>query len=129
MDSDRCLLGRQTGWPEGRFSTIAGFMEPGESLEDSVRREVREETNIEVGEVLYKGSQPWPFPTALMVGFHAHAKSKTIERNDGELAEADWFDRGQIAAGEIVLPPVTFDRVQTYRRLVQLGRRTGAGQS
>ena len=107
IDGDRCLLGRQVSWPEGRYSTIAGFMEPGESLEDAVRREVKEETNIDVGEVHYKGSQPWPFPTALMVGFHADADSTNIVRNDGELADAGWYSREQLAAGDIVLPPST----------------------
>ncbi len=107
IDGDRCLLGRQVQWPEGRYSTIAGFMEPGESLEDSVRREVKEETDIEVGKVHYMGSQPWPFPTAVMIGFHAEAVSNVIHRNDGELADAGWFKREAIAAGNIVLPPVT----------------------
>lgn len=107
VDGESCLLGRQVSWPEGRYSTIAGFMEPGESLEDSVRREVKEETNIDVGEVHYLGSQPWPFPTAVMIGFHAEATSTDIHRNDGELADAGWYTRECIAAGNIVLPPVT----------------------
>lgn len=102
---ERCLLGRQTRWPEGRFSTIAGFVEPGESLEDAVRREVREETNVQVGKVHYLGSQPWPFPSAMMIGFHAEARSTDIVRNDGELAEAGWFTREQLAAGAVNLPP------------------------
>jgi NAD+ diphosphatase len=105
LHGDHCLLGRQTTWPEGRFSTVAGFIEPGESLEDAVRREVKEETDIDVGDVHYMGSQPWPFPTALMIGFHATALSTDIHRNDGELAEAGWFTREQIAAGQVVLPP------------------------
>ena len=107
IHGDRCLLGRQASWPEGRYSTIAGFMEPGESLEDSVRREVKEETDIDVGEVTYLGSQPWPFPTAVMIGFHAQASSTEIHRNDGELADAGWYTRDDIAAGGIMLPPVT----------------------
>ena len=100
-DSDACLLGRQARWPEGRFSTIAGFAEPGESLEDAVRREVAEETNVQVGNVTYLGSQPWPFPQAMMVGFHATAvKGGTdIRLNDQELAEAAWFTREDIAKG------------------------------
>ncbi|MDP6435776.1 MAG: NAD(+) diphosphatase [Gammaproteobacteria bacterium] len=107
IDGDKCLLGRQVRWPEGRYSTIAGFVEPGESLEDSVRREVKEETDIDVGKVHYMGSQPWPFPTAVMIGFHAEAVSKLIHRTDGELADAGWFTREEIAAGNIVLPPIT----------------------
>lgn len=100
-----CLLGRQPSWPEQRFSTIAGFVEPGESLEDAARREVLEETNIRIGECRYLASQPWPFPSALMVGFHAHAESDDILLNDAELAEARWLTRDEIAAGAVILPP------------------------
>lgn len=103
--ADRCLLGRKATWPAARFSTIAGFVEPGESLEAALRREVREETNIDVGACRYLGSQPWPFPAALMIGFHADAASRTIACNDAELAEARWISRAQIVAREIVLPP------------------------
>lgn len=102
---DKCLLGRQTRWPDGRFSTIAGFVEPGESLEDGVRREVYEETNVRVGRCQYLASQPWPFPSALMIGYLAEAQSDEIRLNDGELAEARWLSRADIAAGEVVLPP------------------------
>jgi NAD+ diphosphatase len=102
---DRCLLGRQVAWPEGRFSTIAGFVEPGESLEDAVLREVHEETNIQVGECNYLASQPWPFPAAMMLGFHATALSEDIHCNDGELAEARWLTRDEIRAGAVGLPP------------------------
>jgi len=102
---ERCLLGRQAGWPERRFSTIAGFVEPGESLEDAVRREVAEETNVMVGGVSYLGSQPWPFPSAMMVGFHAEGLSTGIVLNDNELTEAGWFTRGELARGAVQLPP------------------------
>ncbi len=105
-DGERCLLGRQARWPEGRFSTLAGFVEPGESMEDAVRREVAEETDIKVGAVNYLGSQPWPFPGAMMVGFHGAAESVAINLNDQELAEAGWFTREQLAAGAVQLPPV-----------------------
>lgn len=104
-NGERCLLGRQHAWPENRFSTIAGFVEPAESLEDAVRREVREETDVEVGACHYLGSQPWPFPAALMVGFHARATSTSISCNDGELAEARWVTRADIAEQAVVLPP------------------------
>lgn len=104
---DQCLLGRQQSWPAGRFSTIAGFVEPGESLEDAVRREVAEETNIEVGAAHYLGSQPWPFPQAMMIGFHAEGSSTAIALNDAELAEAHWFSRTELAAGKVRLPPPT----------------------
>ena len=103
-DGDRCVLGRQAGWPEGRYSTIAGFVEPGESLEDAVRREVYEETNIRVGAVRYHSSQPWPFPSALMLGFIAEATSDDINLNDGELEDARWFTRDQLKAGKVGLP-------------------------
>ena len=112
---DRCLLGRQTRWPDGRFSTIAGFVEPGESLEDSVRREVHEETNIHVGRCRYLASQPWPFPAALMIGYLAEGLSNEIRLNDGELAEARWLTRDNITAGSIVLPP----RVSIAYRLLE----------
>lgn len=104
---DACLLGRQPSWPEDRYSTIAGFVEPGEGLEDAVRREVTEETNIRVGECRYFASQPWPFPAALMIGFHAAADSTEIRLNDGELADARWLTREQIAARDVTLPPRT----------------------
>jgi NAD+ diphosphatase len=113
-DGDRCVLGRQTGWPEGRYSTIAGFVEPGESLEDAVRREVYEETNIRVGNVRYHSSQPWPFPSALMLGFIAEATSDDINLNDGELEDARWFTRDQLKSGEVGLP----FHISIARRLV-----------
>lgn len=103
----RCLLGRQSGWPDDRYSTIAGFAEPGESLEDAVRREVLEETDVKLGAIRYLGSQPWPFPSALMIGFHAQAQSSRIRCMDGELADARWFSRADIAAGNVTLPPPT----------------------
>lgn len=105
-DGERCLLGRQPSWPAGRMSTLAGFVEPGESLEDAVRREVREETDVRVGRCDYLGSQPWPFPSALMIGFHARAESRRIQLNDGELAEARWLTRAELAAGACTLPPL-----------------------
>ncbi|HKT31927.1 MAG TPA: NAD(+) diphosphatase [Gammaproteobacteria bacterium] len=96
---ERCLLGRQPEWAANRFSTLAGFVEPGENLEAALRREIREETNIRVGRVRYLRSQPWPYPASLMLGFRAEAESTEIRCNDGELAEARWFSRADIAAG------------------------------
>jgi len=95
---DRCLLGRQATWPENRYSTLAGFVEPGESLEDTVRREVFEEAGVRVGECAYHSSQPWPFPASLMVGFTAEAIDPTIHLG-GELAEARWFSADEIIGG------------------------------
>ncbi len=107
-DPERCLLGRQRVWPEGRYSTLAGFCEPGETLEDAVRREVAEETGVEVGEVRYFGNQPWPLPASLMLGFVARARSTEIVRHDGELADARWFTRAEMRAaaeeGSLRLP-------------------------
>ena len=116
-DGDRCLLGRQTGWPEGRYSTIAGFVEPGASLEDAVRREVYEETNIRVAGVRYHSSQPWPFPSSLMLGFGAEADdtlAQDIRLNDGELEDARWFTRKELRSG---FPKLPF-RISIARRLV-----------
>jgi NAD+ diphosphatase len=104
-DGDRALLGRQASWPAGRYSTIAGFVEPGESLEDAVAREVREETGIEIDSIAYQSSQPWPFPASLMLGFSAQARSTEIQLNDRELEDARWFSRADITAGQTLLPP------------------------
>ena len=103
-DGERALLGRQPAWPPGRYSTVAGFVEPGESLEDAVAREVREETGVIVDEVEYHSSQPWPFPSSLMLGFTARARLTDIDLSDEELEDARWFTRAQLAAGEIALP-------------------------
>ncbi|MBN8924643.1 MAG: NADH pyrophosphatase [Rhodanobacter sp. 68-29] len=94
-----CLLGRQAGWPPGRYSTLAGFIEPGEALEDAVRREVAEESGVIVGEVTYHSSQPWPMPASLMVGFTAVAVDPAIRLRDRELEDARWFTPRQIADG------------------------------
>ncbi len=103
-DGERALLGRQASWPAGRYSTLAGFVEPGESLEDAVRREVMEETGVRVGETSYHSSQPWPFPSSLMLGFIARAETTAICRGDEELEDARWFTRAEIAAGSPSLP-------------------------
>jgi NAD+ diphosphatase len=95
-DGDKALLGRQKVWAKGMYSTLAGFVEPGESLEETVRREVFEETGIAVGDVVYHSSQPWPFPASLMIGFHAVALSRRIDRVDGELEDAAWFSRAEL---------------------------------
>ncbi|WGL51452.1 NAD(+) diphosphatase [Nocardioides sp. BP30] len=105
---ERCLLGRHPHWPAGRFSTLAGFCEPGESLEDAVRREVREETGVEVADVTYFGNQPWPLPASLMLGFTGVAATTDIVCDVDEIEEAGWFTRAELragaASGELVLP-------------------------
>jgi NAD+ diphosphatase len=95
---ERALLGRNKNFPPGMYSTLAGFVEPGESLEDAVAREVREETAIEVGRVVYHSSQPWPFPANIMLGFHAEAVSEAITVDYGELEDAKWFERDWLLA-------------------------------
>jgi NAD+ diphosphatase len=104
-DGERALLGRQAVWPVGRYSTIAGFVEPGESLEDAVSREVFEETGIEVDQIEYHSSQPWPFPSSLMLGFTAHALTTQIHMRDDELQDAQWFTREDLASGRPIMPP------------------------
>lgn len=94
-----CLLGRQTSWPVGRWSTLAGFIEAGEALEDAVRREVMEESGVRVGAVRYHSSQPWPMPASLMAAFTATASDPTIHPRDHELEDVRWFTPQQIADG------------------------------
>lgn len=94
---DRVLLGRSPGWPEGMYSTLAGFVEPGESLESAVRREVREETGIRIGAVRYVASQPWAFPNSLMLGFVAEAETEAITL-DHELEDARWLTRDELGS-------------------------------
>lgn len=103
-DGERALLGRQASWPPGRYSTLAGFVEPGESLEEAVVREVREETGVNVHTARYRSSQPWPFPSSLMIGFQALAGPDAVEAG-GELEDARWFTREDIALKKILLPP------------------------
>ena len=91
-----CLLGRQKIWPKGMYSTIAGFIEPGESIEDAVIREVNEETGVEIEKVEYQHSQPWLFPSSLMLGFTATAKGNKIKIDNNELEDARWFTREEI---------------------------------
>ncbi|MBF4766330.1 NAD(+) diphosphatase [Nocardioides agariphilus] len=102
------LLGRQSAWPTGRYSTLAGFLEPGETLEDAVRREVWEEVGVRVGEVTYFGNQPWPLPASLMLGFLGRAESLEINVDGREIEDARWFTRAQMReraeSGDLVLP-------------------------
>jgi NAD+ diphosphatase len=95
---ERCVLGRSHRFQAGMWSCLAGFIEPGESIEDAVRRETREEVGIVCGRVAYFATQPWPFPTSLMIGCHAEARSEEIIIDRGELDDARWFDREEVAA-------------------------------
>ena len=96
---DRVVLGRKDEWPDGMYSTLAGFVEPGESLEEAVAREVKEEVDIDIANVRYHSSQPWPFPASLMLGFYADALSDDITMNPDELEDARWFTRAELADG------------------------------
>ena len=90
-DGGRALLGRQPAWPDRRYSALAGFVEPGESLEQCVAREVREEVGVEVTDVTYRASQAWPFPHSLMIGFHAEWAGGDIRIDENEIMDAQWF--------------------------------------
>jgi NAD+ diphosphatase len=106
-DGERALIGRQAGWPPRRYSTLAGFVEPGESLEDALRREVAEEAGVRVGECSYRSSQPWPFPASLMLGYRAEALDPTIHLGD-ELEDARWIGAAElldeVEAGRLRMP-------------------------
>jgi len=104
-DGDRALLGRQAAWPPGRYSALAGFVEPGESLEEAVVREVFEESGVEVAGVTYHSSQPWPFPASLMLGFTCRYAGGEPVTRDGELQDIRWFARDELRAGSPALPP------------------------
>ena len=114
VGGERCLLGRQAAWPRGMFSTLAGFVETGETIEEAVRREVREESGIEVGTVAYHSSQPWPFPSSLMIGCIAEALSEDVTIDLHEIDDVRWFPRetvlracrGETDASELFLPPL-----------------------
>ena len=106
-DGDRALLGRQAQWPTGRYSALAGFVEPGESLEEAVAREVGEEAGVRVADVRYRSSQPWPFPTSLMLGFSAQWAGGEPAVRDDELEDVGWFTREAIVGGDVLLPPPT----------------------
>lgn len=107
---DECLLGRQRGWPDGMMSALAGFMEPGESIEEAVARELQEEAGLEISSVRYLGTQPWPFPASLMIGCMAEATNKELHVDEVELEEARWVSRADIISsmagnGPLGAPP------------------------
>jgi NAD+ diphosphatase len=117
LERDLCLLGRSPHFPEGMYSCLAGFVEPGETIENAVRRETHEESGIRVGRVRYHASQPWPMPHTLMIGCYAEAKNRDIRRDEQELEDCRWFTREEtvemlarntgvaLANGEIGSPP------------------------
>lgn len=119
---ERALLGRQRTWPAGRYSTLAGFVEPGESAEQAVVREVLEETGVRVSDVHYVDSQPWPFPQSLMLGFAATADPEdSIGVPDGELEDARWFSREQVLDGRMLPGPISI----AYRLIMGWARPAG----
>ena len=115
-DEDRALLGHQATWPEGRYSTLAGFVEPGETAEQAVRREVAEEAGVNVLDVQLVATQPWPFPSSLMIGAIGRVAGTPVPRPDGEeMAEVRWFSRdelrAEVAAASVMVPgPISISR-------------------
>ncbi|HMA46457.1 MAG TPA: NAD(+) diphosphatase [Frankiaceae bacterium] len=122
-DRERAVLGRPASWPAPRFTILAGFVEPGESVEQTVVREVAEEVGLTVRDLCYVASQPWPFPASLMLGFTAVATTEDLVLDPAELAEARWYSRdqlnGAVAAGGVVLPPP----VSIARKMIDAWRR------
>ncbi|MGW4858020.1 NAD(+) diphosphatase [Kocuria palustris] len=118
-DQERLLLGRAAAWPEGRFSTLAGFVEPGESIDQAVRREIQEESGADVGDVRILGSQPWPFPRSLMIGCTARLQGGQVAPDGEEIAELRWVTREQLRrtseVGELLLP----GRISIARSLIE----------
>jgi len=112
VHGDACLVGRNKRFPGNFYSALAGFMEPGESIEEAVRRELMEEVNLKVGKVHYHATQPWPFPSSLMIGCLAEAESRDFKPDGEEISDARWLDREtarRLVAGErlpdISVPP------------------------
>ncbi len=128
--ADRVLMGRQPTWPAGRYSALAGFVDPGESLEDAVAREVKEESGIEVADVRYLTSQPWPFPANLMLGFFASYAGGDAVADEDELEDVRWFTRAEVLAagreeGDFKLPP----EMAIARRLIDTWLADGPPQN
>ncbi len=124
-DDDRLLLGRNAQWPQGRFSVLAGFVEPGESFEAAVAREVEEEVGIAVTDVTYLGNQPWPFPSSDMVGFRARATTTSLHPDTVEMAEARWFTRDEYREALVSKEIRTPSGISIAQRLIEhwLGQR------
>ena len=129
---DRILLGHQPVWPEGRYSTFAGFLEPGETFEQCVAREVYEECGITLAEMKYLGSQPWPFPASIMIAFEATTDAPADARPDGtEITDVKWYSRAELKAaaadGSLLLPPT----ISVARKMIEgwLGESAQGGET
>ncbi len=129
VDGDNCVLGRSPRFVPTMWSCLAGFIEPGESFEDAVRRETREEAGIACGRVRYFASQPWPFPTSLMIGCYAEAKSRDIVVDKDELEDARWFSKDEVAAMLMRKHPQGSDLPARRRHRASHHARLGRGQS
>lgn len=105
---EHCVLARQSGWPAGMYSVLAGFVEPGETIEEAAVREAKEETGLAIENVRYFRSQPWPFPASLMLGMLAETRDDTLKLEDDELEEARWFSRSELARPEGFFYPPEF---------------------
>ncbi len=130
--SERIFLGHQPVWPEGRYSTFAGFLEPGETFEQCVSREVLEESGVSVSEITYLGSQPWPFPASIMIAFEALTDNPEVARGDGEeITDVKWFTRAELLAaasdGSLLLPPT----MSVARKMIErwLGQSAPGGET
>lgn len=128
IDGERCLLGRSARFPPGMWSCLAGFMEPGETLEEAVRRETLEETGIQVGRIVYFSSQPWPFPMSIMIGCHAEATTSELRIDPNEIEDARWFSREEAASmlarkhkDGLMTPPPTAIAHHIIRAYVERG--------
>ncbi|MCB1417419.1 MAG: NAD(+) diphosphatase, partial [Nitratireductor sp.] len=121
LDGERCVLGRSPHFPPGMYSCLAGFIEPGESIEEAVRRETLEESGISIGRVAYHASQPWPFPHSLMIGCYGEATSFEIDPDRTELEDCRWFSRDEVremlkrAPGNPDLPAIPPSRAIAHR--------------
>ena len=126
-EQERCLIGRQRQWPPGMYSALAGFLEPGESLEACVQRELMEEAGVRVHDIRYHSSQPWPFPASLMLGFTARSDGTDIVLHDDELEDARWFSRAELGASLVTRELRVPNRVSIAWRLLQDWYDAGGG--